>query len=126
APLDRRQRIERETRAVDAQQAPGILGPQALADEREDERLGDTHDRELELRVPDREDRSVRRDDADPEQVRRHACERRVDLRDGAVCGRAIALVRLCYEPACEVGRWELTRGDERRIAFHYGCVARA
>ncbi len=116
AQFDRCQRVEREACAVGTKQAAGLVRPQALADEREDERLRNAHDRELDLRIPDREDGAVRRHDADAEQVRRHPRERRIDLRNRSVVGRPIALVRLGHEPAGEIGRWKLPRGDVRRI----------
>jgi hypothetical protein len=50
--LDGHHRIERQSRTIDADPLPRRLGADCLADQREDERLGDALDRELAFGVP--------------------------------------------------------------------------
>ena len=64
APLDRLQGVERQAGGVDPEPAARLLGAQLLADQGEDERLGDAHDREA-------DGRSRRR------HRRRHSCRPR-------------------------------------------------
>ncbi len=69
-----------------------------VADQREDERLGHAHDRELVLRVAGAIDVAAGPDDADAEQIARHRCQRRIDLRVLPFVVRLEALVCLDYE----------------------------
>jgi hypothetical protein len=52
---------------VDAEQLARPIGPELLADQSEDERLGDALDREFMLLIPDDVARAARRNDADRE-----------------------------------------------------------
>src|SRR5262245_29773705 len=56
--FDSRQRVERQPGGVHADLLADLFGAQGLTDQGEDERLGDAHDREFVVRVPDRVDRA--------------------------------------------------------------------
>jgi len=81
AAFDRGQRIERQPGAVYAEPLAGLLGADRLTDQREHEGLGDAHDRERVVRVPDGMHITVGTDHAHAEQIAGRLGERRVDIR---------------------------------------------
>ena len=62
-------RIERQPCGVDADPVAQRIGANRFTDEREDERLGDAHDRELMVGIAGRVGVAAGPDHADPEQV---------------------------------------------------------
>jgi hypothetical protein len=84
-----------------------LIRPDFLADpvgaQGENERLGDVHDSELVVRVPDRVDRATGPDLANAEQVARHPGQGRVDLRVLPL-GVRLALIRLAHQVSHPLG----------------------
>jgi hypothetical protein len=114
-PLDRRQRVERQPGAVDPDALAQRLGTEELADEREHERLGHAHDRELAVDVAGAEHAPAHAHEADAEQVGRHLGERRVDARDVALGDARVPAVRLVDPRLNGLRLRERTSRDVRR-----------
>ena len=89
------------------------LVPDRVADQREDEWLGDALDRERCFHVTDLEDPAHGPDHADPEQPRRCARQRGDVVRDGTVAVRPIALVRLGDGIPYLLDLWKLAGGHQ-------------
>ena len=116
APFDRPERVEREPGGVHPEPAARLLVAERLTDQREHERLGDAHDRELVLGVPDRVDVAAGADHADAEQLARHPRQGRVDLGILAFRDRPVALVRLVDQSPHLLGGRQLARRYVRGI----------
>ena len=116
AALHGRQRVEWQSRAVHADPLPHLLGPQQVARESEHERLGDAHDREVDLAVAGRVHAAAHADDTDAEELGRDLRERRIDVRRGAAGVAPVALVCLGHELLHAHGRGQAAGGDERRL----------
>ncbi len=67
--LDRVDRIERHAGCVGADVLACSVGTEGVAHQREDERLGDAHDRELDIGITGRPDAAVGADDRQAEQL---------------------------------------------------------
>ena len=87
---------------------PRRLVPDRLADQRENEWLGDALDRKRRLYVTDLEEPAPRADNADREQLRRRVSQRRDVVCDGTVVVRPVALVRLGDDIPNLFGLWQL------------------
>src|SRR5262249_23064827 len=81
AAFDCGERIERWSGVVCPELLAGLLATNRLTNQREYERLGDAHDRERLIRVPDRINIAAGGDHAHAEQVPGHPGERGVDVR---------------------------------------------
>ena len=112
APLDCFEGVERQPRRVGADVRPHRLGTEHVADEREDERLRDAHDRELVARVANGVECSARGGDRDPEAVRRCIAQRRVHRRGLSLRVRPEPLVRVVDERPHELGPGQLPGRD--------------
>lgn len=105
--------------------APHLLRTDRRAEEREDERFRDAHDRELDVGVADSIDTPACAHDADPEELGRCLCARGVDLgRLPLVDGRE-APVRVVHEHSDALGWRELSGRDEgcRGLEGHPGLT---
>ncbi len=89
---------------------------QRLAHQREHERLGHAHDRELVIGVAGAIDAAAGRHDRDAEQIARHPGQRRIDGRHRPVVIRPIALVRVEHEGLHALGGRQAAGGHEVHV----------
>ncbi len=89
---------------VDAEQLPRPIGPELLADQGEDERLGDALDREFMLLIPDTVPRAGHGNDADREELPRCLPQDRDVVGDKSLIVRSVAPMGFRHKRANRLG----------------------